>query len=486
MDAIANLDDITNLTDADIMNIFGDIGFDGNNNDVAEEEERRSRKRFECPNCKTADHIINDTAGGMTICSNCAQVLDMLTDAGPENRQFDDDKNETRQMGMPINKLLPQSSLGTTISGNCRGRLKILHSWSAMPYKERSLNIVFKDIQYRCNKFQIVRCVEDDAKIMYKTISECKHLKGKNKGKCIIIRGANRKSLIAACVFFACRRKGMTRSPKEIADIFEIKYTEMTRGCKNFMRLMKLKKIGLNMRTSRPEDFITRFCKELKIKEPYLQQTLKIARNIRKLNIASVHTPPSSATSSILLMAELNNMTHITKRKLANQFKVSEVTITKTYRKLEQFKKALIDDELTDKIVALLKEQEKNIIVPDFVKEKCLLFNQIENDKHNKDIELLDSQRVAATWLANDCSNDSNEYSNEYSSEDYYDQQLDDLDDFDDLDQYGELDILNDNLLHASPKDDINELLNQIDIEICNELNHTDMLYEQLVMEIYG
>lgn len=461
MDNIIDLDDITNLTDVQIMNLFDDINFDVTEN-------IKCSNNLDCPKCKTANFIINDISGGMSICSKCGQVVDMLTDMGPENRQFDDDKNETRQMGIPINKLLPQSSLGTTISGHYKSRLKILHSWSAMPYKERSLNLVFKDIQHRCQQFNIMKCIEEDAKIMYKTISECKHFKGKNNGKFIIIRGANRKSLIGACVFFACRRKGMTRSPKEIADIFEIKYTEMTRGCKNFMKLMKLKKMSLNVGTSKPEDFIARFCKELKIKEPYLQQTLKIAKNIRKLNIASVHTPLSSATGSILLMAELSGLTYITKRKLAEQFRVSEVTITKTYKKLDQFKKALVDDELTDRIVDMIKEQEKKDQVPDFITEKCKYFNGLNqsNDKVEPDIDTI--EEIYEDTIE--------ELENEFN-------QYDDLYDNDEMLSFGqEIDIMNEQLLRCSIEHNVYELLNQIDDEVSEELLRTDIEYQKALL----
>jgi len=461
MNSLANLDDITNLTDVDIMNIFDDIIFD---------EKTEHIDTHICINCNTSKYIINDISGGMEICTNCGQVINMLTDMGPETRHYDDDKNDTKNSAIPTNKLLPQSSLGTTIGGKCMGRIKILHAWSTMPYKERSLNTVFKEISYRCSANNIQKCIEEDAKIMYKTISECKHVMGKNKGKFIIIRGANRKSLIAACVFFACRRKGMTRSPKEIADIFDIKYTVITKGCKNFVKLMKIKKMGITTGSSKPEDFITRFCKELKIKEPYLQQTLKIAKNMRKLNIASVHTPLSSATSSILLMAELNDMTYITKKKLASQFRVSEVTLTKTHKKLEQFKKALIDDDLTDKLVEIIKKEEINEQIPDFIKNKCEEFNKIDI-QINKEKEKEKEKENDTEELYYDNIELSDEM-NVYELEDY-DYMFDP--------NYNPLDYLQNKLLECTINDNIIDILTDIDIEVCNELNSVDQQYNDYI-----
>lgn len=382
---IQNIDDFSNLTDAALRDIFDDIDFD-----VHQKVNTEENKDI-CPKCFRSNCIVEDTVYSILVCTNCGQVTGNLVDQNPEWRQFEDDNKNESRCSMPVNKLLPQSSLGTSIAGNFKSRLKTLHTWSQMPYKERSLNAVFKIIQSKCQKGNIVKCIEDDAKIMYKSISECKHVKGKNKGKFIIIRGKNRQSLIAACVFFACRRNGKTRSPKEIADLFDLKYTEITKGCKNFLRLMKIRKLGINIGTSQPEHFVTRFCNELKIKKHYIDQAVQISRNIRKLNIASVHTPFSTATSSILLMAELNDLRSISKKKLSNKFKVSEVTITKTYRKIEQYKKILIDDKVTDKLVEMIKQNKENDKIPDSILERFKKFD-IKLDEMKLDDEDIDGE----------------------------------------------------------------------------------------------
>ena len=66
---------------------------------------------------------------------------------------------------MPINPMLPQSSLGTTITRRCK--IQTLHRWSAMPYKERSKYIVLKEIENKCKQANIIKCIEDDAKIIF-------------------------------------------------------------------------------------------------------------------------------------------------------------------------------------------------------------------------------------------------------------------------------------------------------------------------------
>ncbi len=57
---------------------------------------------------------------------------------------------------------------------------------------------------------------------MYASASKCKHATGKNIGKYVITRGTNRISISAGCVFFACIRRGMTRTSKEILDYTDV------------------------------------------------------------------------------------------------------------------------------------------------------------------------------------------------------------------------------------------------------------------------
>jgi transcription initiation factor TFIIB len=326
-----------------------------------------------CNDCEN-DDIIEDTSHGILVCKNCGQVVSNLLDTQPEWTQFaDGDKKDSGRSSSAISRLLPQSSCATTIGGNCSSRIKTLHGWSAMPYKERSLNEVFKIIQSKCIEGKILRCIEDDAKIMYKNISDCKHLVGKNKDKNIIIRGINRKSLIAACVLFACRKKDKTRSPKEIAELFKLKYTEITKGCKTFLKLAKLKHMELKLNFTKPEHFITRFCDELKIKKEYGEQAIQISNNVQKLHIASVHTPLSLATGSIYLMINLNGF-NIQKKTIAEKFNVSQVTIAKAFKKLEPFINILTNDKICEQLNKEIVKFQEDIQITDELKPKFIRF----------------------------------------------------------------------------------------------------------------
>lgn len=370
--------DFDNITDETIRDIFLDLEMEeqyANDTEINENE---------CVNCNSTD-LIEDHIQGIRVCGNCGQVKGSIVMNGTS---WDEDGGDTSK-SMPINQLLPQSSLGTTIAGHYKTRVSTLHSWSAMPYKERSLNMVFKEIQSKCQQGNIYKCIEEDARIIYHKISECKYSDSKknqikmanpkykkviNPDRQIIIRGTNRRGMIAACVFFACRRKGMTRSPREIAELFEIKNTDMTRGCKNLLKIMKYRNMELNTGTSLPEHFVTRFCHEMRIPQQYISQAIQISKNIKKLQIASIHTPFTTATGSILITAELNGLDWVTRKSLAEKFNVSEITITKTIKKLALFKKILINDDLVNQVTEIIKNNNNDQCIPQSVIDRAARF----------------------------------------------------------------------------------------------------------------
>jgi transcription initiation factor TFIIIB Brf1 subunit/transcription initiation factor TFIIB len=355
--------------------------------DFGNESNNKVNNFNSCSSCGNIK-IIEDYSSGFLVCSQCGQVLENLMDHSPEWKQYDDEDRSNGRCGAFTNKLLPQSSLGISIAGNFRSKLNQIHNWNSMPYKERSLSYVFKIIQDKCQHAKILKCIEDDAKIMYKMISECKHNIGKNEGKFVITRGINRTSIIAACIFYACKRKNMSRTSREIANLFGIKQMDINKGCKNFLKLLKIKHLDMDMGSSKAEHFVTKKCCEMNIKTIFTDQAVTIAKNTSKLNIASVHTPYSLAAASILIMAELNNLHSINKKSISKGFGISEITIMKTYKKIEEYKHILNDDETINKIMNKKSEMVQKKTIPPEVLEKMKQYGIKIEEEVTPDIDI--------------------------------------------------------------------------------------------------
>jgi transcription initiation factor TFIIIB Brf1 subunit/transcription initiation factor TFIIB len=339
--------------------------------------------KFWCNNCND-DDTLEDSSQGILVCKKCGYVISNLLDSNTEWFQNGDgDRKDNGRNSFTVNNLLPQSSISTSIGGSCASRIKIIHNWGTMPYNERSLNTVFKMIHNKCVEGNIMKCIEDDAKILFNNISDCKHLVGDNKNKKIIFRGVKRTALIAACVLYACKKKDKARSPKEIAELFGLKYCEITKGYKKFMELAKSRHLELKMNLSKPEHFILRLCDKLRIKKEYSEQAIQISNNIHKLYLASEHTPLSIATCSIYLMMQLNSF-NVQKKTIADTFNVSQVTIGKTFDKLEKIKEVFIHDDLCDKLNGYLNDIITNIEITDELKPKFIRFGIYTNEQNVK------------------------------------------------------------------------------------------------------
>jgi len=310
-------------------------------------EPSSEKKQRECINCKSNDLVI-DSVKGHLVCNDCSVINEEYLDEKPEFSN--DTEGVNSRYGCPSNYFFPKSSLGTKIASRGYNKLSIIQKQGQMPYKEKSLLEVLERIQAKCKKYNITQTIIDSAKILYKKVSESVHVKGKRKGKNIIMRCINRRSMIAACIFYACKLQKETRSPKEIADIYELEIKNVNRGCRNFCDIIDSSTIFYEIKSSQSVDFIERFAKKLNIHADYIKIAKDISNNIHKLDLATTHEPPSVAAGCIVLVANMYNI-EISKKEISEIFNISDVTISKTYRKIWPFHKILLDNKTTDMIL---------------------------------------------------------------------------------------------------------------------------------------
>lgn len=332
---------IIDMDDDNIWDVFDEL---------SSEEKPIKKDTSICSSCGSND-LVNDSSKGYLVCRNCGVFDSIGFDNGLEKTSYDDDKEVSRCAG-PTNFFLPKSSIGTTIGGVGNNRIKMLQKWSQMPYKERSLYEVIQKIESRCKKYNIPKSVIDNAKILYKNISETKY---DDSNKTIIIRGINRESLIAACVYYGARMQKFPRTVKEVSDIFELKITQVTKGCRKFLDIMENNPIISNMISTNAVDFIERYAGKLKIKRNFIEQAIQISNNINKLELISDHQPPSIAAGSIMIMSVINNL-NLNKKMISEVFNISEVTISKTYNRIIKYKDILINDELVEKALSIMNK----------------------------------------------------------------------------------------------------------------------------------
>jgi len=284
------------------------------------------------PNCcELPKNYIGDK--GVISCRVCYCEITNIID-GPEWRFYgsgDSKSQNPTRCGLPVNVLLPKSSLGSSVSGRNRSesmnKIGRYQRWNSMPYAERSLYKVFVLIDSKCQANSLQKVISETAKSLYKILSETK-----------ISRGSNRTGIIAACVFNACKECGAPRSPNELASIFDIDPKVMTKGCKNYTEIIRLSKSDMsrvhNIKSIDLNDFITRFSHNLHLDGKQIKQITHVSHLCQDLHLISDNTPPSMASGCIYLYVKALKL-EISKKTISDICRISEVTINKCAKKLE-------------------------------------------------------------------------------------------------------------------------------------------------------
>lgn len=279
-----------------------------------------------CSTCG-GNHIISDD--GEHLCADCHAVIGRVIEIGAEWRFYGADDNrgdDPTRCGMPTNDLLPKSSIGSVFGGS-RGynrdsrRIRMYQMWNSMPYWERTLYNVFEQLANKTANHGIHNKVLDDAKVLYKKVSEKK-----------ISRGDNKEGLIASCIYYACLLNKVPRSTKEIARMFHIDPNVLTKGNARFQDLLKM-----NVECTGPDDFVCRFGSKLNMDWNDIQKCKELAKKLDDLEIVSENAPTSVAAGTLFYYC-MNNDIEFTKKQIAEVCEVSEVTITKCYKKLQKYK----------------------------------------------------------------------------------------------------------------------------------------------------
>jgi transcription initiation factor TFIIB len=325
------------------------------------EDEIKNKDVIECiyrPNgqrdfCDCCNSILIITDEGFLVCTNsaCGILYKDILDQSAEWRFYGADDNSTvdpTRCGLPINQLLKESSYGCKVicpqsSSYEMRKIRRYTDWQSMPYKEKSQYEEFQKITILAQNAGLPKLIIDEALVVHKNLSEYK-----------TFRGCNRDGIIAATIYISCRINNYPRSAKEIATIFFLDHTSATKGCKNATLIINELEHNLldNDKTSfsktTPSSFIERYCSKLGINNELTKVCKFIAIIIEKKDLIPENTPHSIAAGIVYYVAQLCNL-NICKKQINIISEISEVTINKCYKKLEQLNIKLIPKEILEK-----------------------------------------------------------------------------------------------------------------------------------------
>jgi len=169
---------------------------------------------------------------GFYVCLNCGLKLESIIDTGQEWRNYNNDDNkgvDQSRCDMPTNELLPKSSMGGLVGWGGKEsfttkRIRNMSRWYSTTYKESSLLEIFNNITIIAINSGLNQCIIEEAKYMFKRVSEVK-----------ATRRTKKDCMKAGAIALACKLKGCPRNSNEIAKICRLKNNKtLRRGIKSF------------------------------------------------------------------------------------------------------------------------------------------------------------------------------------------------------------------------------------------------------------
>ena len=159
-------------------------------------------------------------------------------------------------------------------------------------------------------------------------------------------------SVIASCIYAACRSYNIPRTLDEISNASEVERKEIGRTYRFIIR-----KIGLKVTPSSPKDYISRFSSTLHLSPQSQNEALKILRKAEVSELTSGRGPAGIAAAALYVAALISDEKK-TQREVADVAGITEVTIRNRYKELLE----RLDMEDKMKISENEKKKKKKVI----------------------------------------------------------------------------------------------------------------------------
>ena len=297
-----------------------------------------------CPECESIN-LVHDDQVGEIICRDCGLLIEeKMVDTGQDaGGQFDKSEKKGRG-GAPISRQKFDQGLTTNVgeisdiyrleSGQTRKFLR-LKKWQERVSTsiERNLRLAMAELRRVSSFLTLPSVVRDEAARVYQFVIQ--------RG---LVRGRSMESVIAACIYAACRSYNIPRTLDEIATASDVARKEIGRTYRFIIR-----KLGIKVKPSSPKDYISRFSSILNLSPRAQNEALKILRKADISELTSGRGPAGIAAAALYVSALMNDEKK-TQREVADVAGITEVTIRNRYKEL--IEKLGIEDKLKAKEVA--------------------------------------------------------------------------------------------------------------------------------------
>ena len=298
-----------------------------------------------CPECANKN-LVHDYDSGETICGDCGLVIyEQMLDKGPEWRAFTaQEKTSRSRVGMPTSYSIHDKGLSTTISQVDRDafgrKLPLstrLQMWRLRKWQirsrvhssiDRNLAQAMGELDRLSDKAHISPQIKEKAAIIYRKALD-KHL----------VRGRSINSIAAASLYAACRKSGLPKTLREIAEASLVDEKDVAR-C---YRLL-LQEQDFHMPVSDPLIYISKIAERNGLSGKTQGAAMAILRAARQKRVVQGKDPVGLAAAALYIACVQNNE-KITQKDIAESAGVTEVTVRNRYKALEKHLNLEIPDK---------------------------------------------------------------------------------------------------------------------------------------------
>jgi transcription initiation factor TFIIB len=306
-----------------------------------------------CPECSSVD-LTYDSQKGEVVCNECGLIVEeKMVDTGQEaGGQFDKSEKKGRS-GAPMSMQKFDKGLTTNVgevsdiykleSGQTRKFLR-LKKWQERVSTsiERNLRLAMAELRRVSSFLNLPSVVRDEASRVYNYVLQ--------RG---LVRGRSMESVIAACIYAACRSYNIPRTLDEIAEASDVERKEIGRTYRFIVRKLKIK-----VKPSSPKDYISRFSSILHLSPKTQNEALKILKKADISELTSGRGPAGIAAAALYVAALINDEKK-TQREVADVAGITEVTIRNRYKELSE--RLGLEEKLSAKVNAAEKAKPKRL-----------------------------------------------------------------------------------------------------------------------------
>lgn len=281
-----------------------------------------------CPECGSVN-LSYDPDKGEIVCNDCGLVIeDRMVDEGEDPQGKFDKSLKSGRGGPPISMQKFDKGLTTTVgdlsdlyklqSKDTKKFLK-LKKWQERVSTsiERNLRLAMAELRVVSSYLSLPNVVRDEASRIYNYVLQRS-----------MVRGRSMESVIAACIYAACRSYGIPRTLDEMSTASDVERKEIGRTYRFIIR-----RLGIRIKQSSPKGYISRFSSVLNLSPKTQNSALEILDRAEVIELTSGRGPAGIAAAALYVAALINDEKK-TQREVADVAGITEVTIRNRYKEL--------------------------------------------------------------------------------------------------------------------------------------------------------